>query len=494
MDQERFDDLARGLATGRLSRWGLLKGIAAGTALAFTGSLSPWRTSVAAAAVPCTGTAAVQQCKADARVDSQEYLKTCRQTALLVHCIGGIPNPRPPEFDTCRAAIAACEANANRFFLEAAKRCENQQCCPRGQNCGLVCSNGFCCPAGQKGCNGACCNPSNCEDCINGTCTGGCQPPAVCSQVPGAPLPLRQCLCPDDELACGGANCCDPSQCETCVNGTCQGCSSPKTCNAASGQCECPNQQSCAPPRIFDPETCECKCPDQSCGPPWVLNPDTCDCECPIEECPEGQSMDYERCECKGACEPCEELTDQGCVPVDCGDPCLECRNGQCRPVSCGDPCLKCLNGRCVPKEPKDCPEGKFFNPNTCLCEDCPDCEDPCRECRDGELCVTVDCGSPCLECVDGACVPRCRQAPCLECRETALGGWGCHDTCGDCSYCYDENGCKSTCEDDEFCCRVWYGPNSTVACCGPGTVCIGEWKSPYGPCWPIGTSPPEDA
>jgi hypothetical protein len=41
-DQERFDELARGLATGRLTRWEVLKGLGAGVLLGSAGLLQPW--------------------------------------------------------------------------------------------------------------------------------------------------------------------------------------------------------------------------------------------------------------------------------------------------------------------------------------------------------------------------------------------------------------------------------------------------------------------
>jgi hypothetical protein len=41
-DQERFDWLARGLATGRLTRWQVIKGFGAGVLLGSAGLLQPW--------------------------------------------------------------------------------------------------------------------------------------------------------------------------------------------------------------------------------------------------------------------------------------------------------------------------------------------------------------------------------------------------------------------------------------------------------------------
>jgi hypothetical protein len=48
-DQERFDGLARGLATGRLTRWQVLKGLGAGVLLGSAGLLQPWSASFAEA-------------------------------------------------------------------------------------------------------------------------------------------------------------------------------------------------------------------------------------------------------------------------------------------------------------------------------------------------------------------------------------------------------------------------------------------------------------
>jgi hypothetical protein len=49
MNQERFDDLARGLATKRLSRRRVLKGLAMGVFLGLGGALSPRYTHAAMA-------------------------------------------------------------------------------------------------------------------------------------------------------------------------------------------------------------------------------------------------------------------------------------------------------------------------------------------------------------------------------------------------------------------------------------------------------------
>jgi hypothetical protein len=49
MNQERFDGLARDLATGRLTRWQVLKGLWAGVLLGSAGFLQPWSASFAEA-------------------------------------------------------------------------------------------------------------------------------------------------------------------------------------------------------------------------------------------------------------------------------------------------------------------------------------------------------------------------------------------------------------------------------------------------------------
>jgi hypothetical protein len=48
-DQERFDELARGLASGRLTRWQVIKGLGAGVLLGSAGLLQPWSASFAEA-------------------------------------------------------------------------------------------------------------------------------------------------------------------------------------------------------------------------------------------------------------------------------------------------------------------------------------------------------------------------------------------------------------------------------------------------------------
>jgi hypothetical protein len=54
MNQERFDDLTRALATNRLSRWQVLKAFGAVASLAFLETLSPLRTASAVAASSCS--------------------------------------------------------------------------------------------------------------------------------------------------------------------------------------------------------------------------------------------------------------------------------------------------------------------------------------------------------------------------------------------------------------------------------------------------------
>ena len=57
MNQEHFDQLAQGLATGLLTRRQVLKGFATGIALGFIGILSPRCTSDAAAATTYSSSA-----------------------------------------------------------------------------------------------------------------------------------------------------------------------------------------------------------------------------------------------------------------------------------------------------------------------------------------------------------------------------------------------------------------------------------------------------
>jgi hypothetical protein len=57
--QERFDALARGLATGRLTRWEVIKGLGSGMLLGFAGLLQPWSASFAEAQTPAVKKAPV---------------------------------------------------------------------------------------------------------------------------------------------------------------------------------------------------------------------------------------------------------------------------------------------------------------------------------------------------------------------------------------------------------------------------------------------------
>ena len=66
-------------------------------------------------------------------------------------------------------------------------------------------------------------------------------------------------------------------RCDCCTPFTCR---PPKVFNKQTCSCKC-RPTFCKPPKYQDQSTCRCRCPPARCVPPRVQNPITCNCECP---------------------------------------------------------------------------------------------------------------------------------------------------------------------------------------------------------------------
>jgi hypothetical protein len=340
VNQERFDNLTRALATKRISRWQLLKGLVAGAVVAgpFAGRARPAeadffecgprmlarciervKKTYALDSLLCkltqTNPQDRRECEVNAKNRKLRGLEECRTQK---HCSG---------CDACNEVLEICETTCRECqtcqgstcvekLCGSCETCQANNCVPipGGQLCGEAC-----CGSCQKCEGGQCRNCNACETCENGTCT-----PIDCGD------PCLECR----NGACFPKDCGD---CETCQDGACV----PKTC---TGPCETCQDGACT----TSCSACEgCvaendpvggvtfRCAPVQCPTPLVLNAETCECECPPENL------------CGGTC------VDSQTDPHNCG--------------SCGNVCgfqAVCQGGTCV------CPEGLASCPDG-SCVDC---------------------------------------------------------------------------------------------------------------------------
>ncbi len=338
--ERSFDELAKGLANGKLSRRGML-GMLGGALLGGALASIP---GVAWAAKP--GCASGVTCKG----------KCCPVGATCAKGAGG--------GCTCPTGQTVCSGQCVSLTT-------NQNCGSCGNACsgGKTCQSGACaCPQGQTACGGVCrdlaTDVANCGQCGN-----------ACAQ--GASCVGGQCACPSGLELCAGTNRCvqgcsatsgevfNPTTCQCeCPTGTTlcpgnnscvQNCPQGQTLNATTCQCEnivCPGgtvlcdgqcvSTSCSTGEVFNPTTCQCEaCPAgqepcggqcvQSCSGGRVLNPTTCECECPTGttlcngNCVDLQS-DANNCgQCGNTCP-----SDQSCVSGTCSNFCPNQSTGCC--------------------------------------------------------------------------------------------------------------------------------------------------------------------
>jgi hypothetical protein len=320
VDQQRFDELAKGLATNRLSRRHALRMLGSalvGGALASVPGMA-WAKpkpgkgkcknpgdcpigqdccngSCTPIGTPdnCFGCGALCNdpgvaCCQD--VPGSNFSFTCRSLNDIKHC-GACNN-------ACSGADAACCNQVCRNTDSDPINCSCCDCpCPRTQ----ICQGGLCvCPEGLTLCGDICRNVQtdvdNCGSCGN-VCSGG----ETCQE--------GVCACPPGQTKCQGV--CrnlqtDPNNCGVCATV----CHQSQVCT--SGRCQCPNGTVA--------EFCSCTDPGLNCPPNFKCcqkldGSAVCQATCAVA-CPPGTTC----CEC-----PCPH-------PPLCaspGFPCPPCPPGQ---------------------------------------------------------------------------------------------------------------------------------------------------------------------
>ena len=175
MNDDRFDDLTKALATGA-SRRGTLKALVAVAAAGLVAVVG--RRQVAATQrPPCQPFGEI------CRVDVHCCTGTC--TDFRCACPPGLPNLCPatqqclgacPEGKAFNAATCQCEC------LAETRQCPGGQCCATAAQC---CGTG-CCPEGTICCKGACVACPSGGQCAGARCTSGDQCcSGVCSAFTG---------------------------------------------------------------------------------------------------------------------------------------------------------------------------------------------------------------------------------------------------------------------------------------------------------------------
>jgi hypothetical protein len=202
------------------------------------------------------------------------------------------------------------------------------------------------------------------------------------------------------------------------------------------------------------------------------------DIQAPIINCGVCKEADTSEVCCAGRCLPeslCSTCMSIGCDGNDCCDPttntcvdkcpdCQTCQSGVCVPVNCGDPCLVCQNNSCQPK----CDACSTCSNGVCIpkCGECSHCENGvCSSCKATE------------HCCDGQCINLSEY----KCCGSVNANFVCpsdRDCCGTSSCCNPkvEQCCGGVC--------VPYSASSCVNChpCGTGQVCcIGPEGQVYG-------------
>jgi hypothetical protein len=259
-----FDELARGLANGSISRRKAIKFIAAttlggilglsgmGTAFAKNKTCAQWCAAVFGANTPAAG-----RCTSDA----------AHGTGLCSPSSCG-PATLPSSVCCTRNSSNNCTSYSGASCCGSDATCLNGSCCAKANACGSTClaapcdssqcltcdsSTGTCvgCTSGQTCQAGTCCTSNG------GTCTGGTQCCSGNCKVTSAGATDRTCV-----------ESCIPSSLTTCTPGTCPsacGCQAiapggafyctdqPDFSSSCSTSCDCPTGQLCVEVGLASP-------------------------------------------------------------------------------------------------------------------------------------------------------------------------------------------------------------------------------------------------
>ena len=446
MNQERFDELTRALATTRLSRTRMLKmaaGAVLGSVLGVGGILGSTEDSPAKpkpdkkcrpAGNPCNsddqcctelcteanygfypdfpvkGRRCCDECdenrcqfcdhRSGACFDKCRYAdpKLCLKCNGQGACIDQCPADQCKKCAGLEGSPEACESTCQGLELNfKCYKCEAGNCVPKCGECqdcdlatGYECEDKFECAAGAS------MDPTNgCQ------CKCPVEGQIVC---PTPPVGEEECVDSNTKLNCGtcGNEC---TACETCEGGVCvplpgalpcgETCCDPnspkcETCNA-NGSCV---TKTCPPRTVLNLNTCKCECVN-GCIPPLtpILGPDNvCRCLCPPEK-PNRCGVDSRGIDiCCGK--------DEGCCnpPLGFGMCCAVgarcCNSRECVPA--GSACPPCTPGGSCNAFPRGC-----NNRPECICFQT-DKGSVCFDERTDHTCATYQRCNTSLDCPTG--------------------------------------------------------------------------------------------
>jgi hypothetical protein len=285
MDNERFDQLSRGLAKAKTRRQ-VLRSLFVG-AVASASGVAP-RAAEAAAPNP-NPNKCVQEggtCKSD---------KKC--------CLGACCNGKCCSYQ-CLGGTTCCGPDSVKFVcgISCCPRDTYNECCngicvntnvdsKNCGGCGKACPPGSICDGGGKCvcepplllCNGVCINPLT-----DSAHCGGCPPASGEACFGGATCQNGFCKCPPGEDFClvnGQGKCipilADKNNCGTCEH-VCGTGAQNEYWICQAGECVCDPNAPCGPGESTDPTTCQCTCSPEPCPPGgFVRDPVSCLCVCP---------------------------------------------------------------------------------------------------------------------------------------------------------------------------------------------------------------------
>ena len=441
-----------------------------------------------------------------------------------------------------------CDSNNNLVNASNGTSCGTCGTCSNGSCTGdLNCCGNTQCSSGQVCCGGSCQAPVT-----QSACTSNERPSSdECSCVPII------CNCGNwstwtpAATACGSvtqsrSRTCNPSGCnpltsetqtvsggpcgvcQTCVNGTCQGCPSGQVCCGAGANrsCQTPvTDSNCGLP-CRRASTNGCRCENNngaSCGTCGTCNNGSCNDGTPSCNYHSWNCGNWSACSgctqtrtcsrnadpvCGGSCTEPTSQTETNYCGGPCGT-CGTCNNGSCNePTGCG--ACGCSNGACnsQPPEPQCLPgEISTYRLIRCLweggCQSCTADLANCKDCDSQGREVSVPnntlCGTPnsCNTCQNGACTPPSQTCPqgqiwdggqcrcvgtcipttCQECNSQGqLVNRSNSTLCGTCGAC-NNGSCQTaierapsgpgTCADSGFVYGVF--PSGDGVCCGCG-------------------------